>query len=147
MDGVGGAHYLTYWNVSLDAEVEVEVTRVNEVAAHADAALTAYRETDFGYSPGLTVMRGVRIPEDSLGVCVSSDGWAIIHTNDEYFQTVTHSDRELDGMCQRVWFGDILEVPSICFIDRESAVAVIDAWMSRGELLEAAGFSDDLFTC
>jgi hypothetical protein len=145
MDRVENAHYLRYWDLDEDAETGGDVTSAARVATKADAVAASYRRAGFDSYPGLTLQRGVDVPQDSLGICVAPFGWAIIHTNDEYFQTITHSDRKLDGVEHRVWFGDILEIGTVCFIDRDLAIEVIGTWMSGGGLLEAAGFTDDLF--
>jgi hypothetical protein len=145
MDRVVAPHYLCHWGIAENGMTGGDVASVAEVAAQADVVAAAYQEDGFSSYPGLTLMRGVDVPEDSLGICVAPFGWAIIHTNDEYFQEVTHSDRAPDGVKHKVWFEDILEVGTVCFLDRELAIEVIDTWMAGGGLLAAAGFSDDLF--
>ena len=146
MDGVvARPHYLRYWDVEEDAEFAGEVTTAADVAAKADAAAASYEQAEFGSFPGLTLQRGPDMPGDSLGIYVAPFGWAIIYTNEEFFQLITHSDREPDGVEHQVWFDDILEIGTVCFIDRELAIAVIETWMAGGGLLEAARFTDDLF--
>ncbi|WP_194913699.1 hypothetical protein [Catenulispora rubra] len=138
-------HHLRYWDPTEKEETGTNVTSAAEVAATADAVAATYREQDFGSYPGLTLQRTPDAPADSLGICVAPFGWALIHTDEDFAQTITHSDRPLDGTDQQVWFDDILEVGTVCFIDRELAVEVIGSWMTGGGLLEAAGFTDDLF--
>lgn len=147
MDAGVKPHHLRYFDLEREAETGGDVTSAAEVAAKADEVAAAYRDDPgFGHCPGLTLMRGAGVPEDSLSICVAPDRWAVIHYED-YCQTITHSDREPTGVCESVFFDDVLEIPAVCFIDRSLALEVIEAWMSGGGLLESAGFSDDLFTC
>src|SRR5258708_4607223 len=113
MDQAGNQHhrhYLRYWSLGLETFTGSDVTSVADVIAEADAVAAAYQEADFGSYPGLTLIRGVdgpggrpdvdEMPEDSLGICVAPPhGWAIFRTKD-YYQVITHSDRELDGQCR-----------------------------------------------
>ncbi|MEU1596061.1 hypothetical protein ABZ468_25205 [Streptomyces sp. NPDC005708] len=61
-------------------------------------------------------------------------------------QTVTRGPRSPERSRQRVRFDDLLEIPSDCFIDRALAIGTVSLWMAEDALLQAAGFSDDLFS-
>ncbi|MEY9855433.1 hypothetical protein ABH935_001037 [Catenulispora sp. GAS73] len=138
-------HYLRYWDLTEKEETGGDAISAAEVVATADAVAASYREQDFGSYPGLTLQRAAGTPADSLGICVAPFGWALIHTDEGFAQMITHSDRPLDGTDQQVWFEDILEIGTVCFIDRGLAVEAIGTWMACGGLLAAAGFTDDLF--
>lgn len=70
---------------------------------------------------------------------------AVVHTDDDFFQTVTRGPRTSDRTRRTVRFDDLLEIPSDCFVDRTLAIDTVSLWMTEDALPPAAGFSDDLF--
>lgn len=149
MDGVAvnGTYYLRSWDPTSREETGHQVSSVEEVAKAADLIGEAYRRAEVSYLPGLALWRGIEEPENSLSVGIAPDGWAIVHTNDEFFQVVTHGSHERDGVRRSVQLDDFLEIPTVCFIDKDLALETVAHWMATGELLPSAGFSDDLFSC
>ncbi|MFK0158760.1 hypothetical protein ACIQVL_39590 [Streptomyces sp. NPDC090499] len=119
---------------------------VAEVVARADEAAQAYRAEGADCLPGVSLWRGADLPENALNLAIGPTGWALIHTDGEFFQTVTRGPRSQPGTRHRVLFDDLLEIPSDCFIGRELAIDTVSLWMTQDALLEAAGFSDDLFS-
>lgn len=149
MDGaaVTEGYYLRYWEPTTRKETGQHVRSVGEVAKVADLIGEAYRQAEVAYLPGLALWRGVEEPENSLSLGIAPDGWAIVHTSEEFLQTVTRGSREPDGVRRPVQFDDFLEIPTVCFIERELALETVARWMATGELLSEAGFSEDLFSC
>ncbi|MBA9007272.1 hypothetical protein [Thermomonospora cellulosilytica] len=146
MDGVGGSHYLRYWHPTSREENGCEVCSVADVAEKVRQAEEAYRQAWVDYLPGVSIWREADVPEDSLSLGAAPDGWAIVHTDSEFLQMATRSGSEPDGVLRRVQFDDFLEIPNVCFIDKNLAVEVIALWMTSGELMDEVGFSDDLFS-
>lgn len=144
---VRGSHYLRYWHPTTNEETGYEVAGVSDVVAAAELVAGAYREAHVDYLPGIALWRGADVPQNALGIGIAADGWAIVHTDEEFFQQVTRSSRKPDGIRRNVQFDEFLEIPSVCFIAEESAVETVAHWMATGELLDSAGFSDDLFSC
>ncbi|GAA4259055.1 hypothetical protein [Dactylosporangium darangshiense] len=66
-----------------------------------------------------------------------------MHTDDEFWQTVTRVDRA--GGNLKVCFDDFLEIPAACFVVEEIALSVVAHWMAAGTLPPDAPFSDELF--
>ncbi|MFD7729411.1 hypothetical protein ACFV6F_03350 [Kitasatospora phosalacinea] len=109
---------------------------VAEVVAEADQAAYAYRAEGADCLPGVSLWRGVDLPENSLSLAIGPSGWAVIHTDGEFFQTVTRGPRSQQQTRHKVRFDDLLEIPSDCFIGRGLAIDTVSLWMT---------FSDDLF--
>jgi hypothetical protein len=145
--GGSGLFYLRHWHPMTREEIGCEVDSVADVVGTAEHAMEAYRRAGVGWLAGVSIWRGIDTPEDSLSICLALEGWALIHTNSELWQTITRSHGAPPGIRRKVRFDDFLEIPSACFIDKALAIEAVTTWMERGELLEAAGFSDDLFSC
>lgn len=148
MEGVAvsAGHFLRYWHPTSGQEIARTISDVAEVVHAADVATDTYRQAKVSYLPGISIWRGVDVPENALGLGIASDGWAIIHTDEEYWQTITRSSRELDGVLRMVRFDDSVEVPGVSFIDRDLAVEVVAYWLATGDILESVRFSDDLIS-
>jgi hypothetical protein len=127
-------------------EIGRQVASVAEVVAQADQAAQAYRAQGADCLPSVSLWRGADLPENSLSLAIGPTGWAVIHTDGEFFQTVTRGPRSQQRTRHRVRFGDLLEIPSDCFIGRMLAIDTVSLWMTEDVLLEAADFSDDLFS-
>ncbi|GAA1640614.1 hypothetical protein ACFQY4_22920 [Catellatospora bangladeshensis] len=138
--------YLRYYRPHTHAEVGGEITEPAEVERLGDLALAEHAAAGVGYLPGLTLWRDADTPEDSLGICVAADGWALIHTDDDLFQQVTRGGRAPDGTRRRVAWDDFLTVPTACFLDRGQAVAAIRLWWRGGDVRGSGLFSNDLDT-
>ncbi|MFB7336020.1 hypothetical protein ACFC00_30995 [Streptomyces adustus] len=143
--GAARAFYLRYWQPADQVEIGYRVTSVAEVVAHADRAAQIYRAARADCLVGVSVWRGADIPENALNLAIGPTRWAIVHTDAEFFQTVTRDPRSPERTRQEVRFDDLLEIPSDCFIDRALAIDTVSLWMSEDALLQAAGFSNDLF--
>ncbi|MBR7838842.1 hypothetical protein KDL01_36585 [Actinospica durhamensis] len=76
---------------------------------------------------------------------IAPDGWAVIHTDEGFGQQVTRGSCEPDGTLRGACFDDMLEVPGVCFIAEDLAVAAVAHWIESGEALPRAGFSYDLY--
>ncbi|WP_327249938.1 hypothetical protein [Streptomyces sp. NBC_01320] len=140
-----GAFCLRYWQPTDQVEIGCQVTGVPEVVAHADRAARVYRAQGADCLAGVSLWRGADSPENSLSLAIGPPCWAIVHTDAEFFQTVTRGPRSPERTPQKVRFDDLLEIPSDCFIDRALAIDTVSLWMTEDALLQAAGFSDDLF--
>jgi hypothetical protein len=125
-------------------EMSTEVSTAVEVLTVVDRACTFYRDEASELLPGISLWRTADSPEDSLSPVVATDTWAIIHTDENYFQTVTRSRLSSDGRRRRAYFTDVLGIPAACFVPKELAVGTLATWMKTGNLLNEAGFSDDL---
>lgn len=143
-------YQLWSWPSGSWEETVSQVTGVAEVVAAADRIADTYRASGINYLPGLALWRGVDLPENSLCICVAADGWAIVHTDDDLWQTVTHGpyssehseySERFGRTLRKVCFGEFLEIPGRCFLDKDLAVETVSYWMESGELLERAGFS------
>lgn len=143
---MSSSYYLRFWDPTSGEEAGREAGGVGDVAVAADLAGEAYRRAGVCFLPGLALWRGVDEPGDSLGLGIAPDGWAVVHTDHQFFQVVTRGSRALDGVRRAVQFDDFLEIPSACFIGRGLALEAVAYWMATGGLLPRAGFSDDLFT-
>lgn len=143
---VSNTVYLRYW-LPGNKETGFEVSSVDEVVATAALVVNRYREAGVDYLPGIALWRTADTPENSLTFGIHPDGWAVIYTNEEYFQVVTRGSSGPRGVIYRVLLDDFLEIPAACFISRELAIQAISYWFSTGRALEAAGFSNDLFSC
>ncbi|WP_327247878.1 Imm1 family immunity protein [Streptomyces sp. NBC_01320] len=145
MEGaVTAEQYLRFWHPTTNRETGLEVSQVGQVVAAAEKALELYREAGVEDFPGLSLWRGKDIPEDSLNIGVSLDSWVLIHTNEDFWQTVTRSTDHPGGPLRRVIFDDSLEISARCFIDRDLAIEAIAHWLNGNGLLDAANFSEDL---
>ncbi|MGW4805558.1 hypothetical protein [Kitasatospora sp. NPDC004272] len=144
--GTSRAFFLRYWQPTNGVEVGCQVAGVAEVVAHADQAAQAYTAEEADRLPGISLWRGADLPENSLSIAIGPTGWAVIHTDDAFFQTVTRGPRSQQRTRHRVRFDDLLEIPGDCFIDRGLAIDTVSLWMTEDALLEAASFSDDLFS-
>lgn len=138
-----GGVFLRLWHPVTRAETGVAVWHVDEVARWAERATELHREAAAPL-PGIALWRGSEQPGDSLGVAVARDGWAIVHTDEEFRQRVTRRRDGRRGPARSVRFDDVLEIPPACFIDRELAMRAVAQWMATRALLDEAGFSDDL---
>lgn len=136
-----------YWNPvnHLDVRSAV-VSTVAEVLTVVDRACLVYDAQDVSLLPGVSLWRTAEDPGNSLGLVVAPDSWAIIHTDNDYFQTVTRSRPSSNGQWRRAQFDDTLDVPTACFIRTALAIETVANWMETNELLPAAGFSNDLFS-
>lgn len=136
-----------YWNPidHLDVRAAV-VSTVAEVLMVVDRACRVYDAQGGGLLPGVSLWRTAEDPGNSLGLVVAPDAWAIIHTDNDYFQTVTRSQPHSNGQSRRAYFDDTLDVPTACFIPTALAIKTVANWMETDELLPAAGFSNDLFS-
>ncbi|MGX1548348.1 hypothetical protein [Streptomyces adustus] len=143
--GAARAFYLRYWQPADQVEIGYQVTGVAEVVAHAGRAAQIYRAAGADCLAGVSVWRGADIPENSLNLAIGPTRWAIVHTDADFFQTVTRGPRSPERTRQKVRFDDLLEIPSDCFIDRALAIDTVSLWMSEDALLQTAGFSSDLF--
>lgn len=149
---VSNTAYLRYWlpNTNPDTEEELEagfeVGSVDEVVATAELVAKKYREAWVDYMPGISLWRTADTPANSLTLGIAPEGWAIIHTNEEFSQVVTRGPGGTGRVLHRVRLGEFLEIPAACFIPRELAIQAISCWFSTGRVLEAAGFSDDLLS-
>ncbi|MQY14458.1 hypothetical protein SRB5_46250 [Streptomyces sp. RB5] len=141
----GRAFPLSYWQPRSLSEIGCRVTCVEEVVVQADLAARLYQVEGAGCLAGVSLWRGVDIPGKSLGIGIGPTRWAIIHTDDEFFQTVTRGPRSGERTLRKVQFDEYLEIPGDCFIDRELAINTVSSWMNEEVLLPAAGFSNDLF--
>ncbi|MFJ2958558.1 hypothetical protein [Streptomyces sp. NPDC087270] len=143
--GVMQTFYLRYWNPSSGQEVALDVQQVDEVVASVERAAEIYGSEESDSLPGVALWSEVDTPENSLNIGVASDGWAVVHTDEEFFQVASH--RSIGSMeeLRRVRFDDFIEIPEVCFIDKTVAQEVIHHWMISGELLDAAGFSGELY--
>ncbi|GAA3485653.1 hypothetical protein [Streptomyces yanii] len=137
-------HYLRFWHPTTNREAGLEVSQVEQVVTAAEKALELYREAGVEDFPGLSLWRGEDIPEESLNIGVSQDGWVLIHTSEDFWQAVTRSTDHPGGPLRRVIFDDSLEISARCFIDRVLAIEAIAHWLKGDGLLEAANFSEDL---
>ncbi|MEU1202584.1 hypothetical protein ABZ446_41085 [Streptomyces sp. NPDC005813] len=144
--GTTGSFYLRYWQPTAQVETGCHVAGVAEVVAHADQAAQIYLAAGVDCLAGVSLWRGADIPENSLSLAIGPTRWAVIHTDDEFWQTVTRGPRSPERTLRRVRFDDQLEIPSDCFIDRTLAIDTVSLWMTKDALLQAAGFSDDLFS-
>jgi hypothetical protein len=136
-----------YWNPINHIDVSVTVvSTVAEVLIVVDQACQLYDAQGVNLLPGVSLWRTAEDPANSLGLVVAPDGWAIIHTDNDYFQTVTRSQPNSNGQCRRAHFDEILDVPTACFIDTALAINTVANWMETDDLLPAAGFSNDLFS-
>lgn len=129
-----------------DVDVSIAVSTVTDVLVVVDRARQLYDTQGAGLLPGVSLWRTADDPEDSLCLVVAPDAWAIVHTDSDYFQTVTRSQPHSNGQHRRAYFGDILDIPTACFIPTAIAVETVTRWMEAGDLLSAAGFSSDLFS-
>jgi hypothetical protein len=143
--GTTTAFYLRYWQPTAHVEIGCHVADVTEVVEHADRAAQLYRSNGSDCLPGVSLWRSADIPENSFNIAIGPARWAIVHTNVEFFQTVTRGPRSQERTRQTVRFDDLLEIPSDCFIDRTLAIDTVSLWMTKDALLPAAGFSNDLF--
>jgi hypothetical protein len=139
--------YVRCWHPVTREESGREATSAEDVAEMAKQAANEYRDAKVDFLPGLALWRGVDVPENSLTLGVALDGWAIIYTDEEFLQKITRGPGELDGVCRKIQLDDFLDIPSVCFIPQDLAMNTISFWIATGQLLEAAGFSNDLFTC
>jgi hypothetical protein len=142
--GAGRAFYLSYWHPSTCTEIGRPVAGVDEVVTLADQAAELYLAEGGDRLAGMALSHGADVPENSLNLFVGPARWAIAHYAD-FSQTVTRDPHRADRTWQTVQFDEPLEIPSNCFIDRALAIATVSLWMGEDVLLEAAGFSDDLF--
>ncbi|MFJ4851699.1 MULTISPECIES: hypothetical protein [unclassified Streptomyces] len=142
--GTAGAFYLRYWQPTDRVEIGCHGANVAEVIAHAARAAQVY-STESDYLAGVSLWRGADIPENSFNIAIGPTRRAIVHTDSEFFQTVTRGPRSPERTRLGVLFDDLLEIPSDCFIDRALAIDAVSLWMTTDTLLLAAGFSDDLF--
>jgi hypothetical protein len=129
-----------------DVEASIAVSTVAEVLVVVDRARRLYDARSASLLPGVSLWRTADGPEDSLCLVVAPDAWAIIHTDNDYFQTVTRSQPHSNGQHRRAYFDDILDVPTACFIPTALAIETAANWIETGDLLPAAGFSNDLFS-
>lgn len=136
-----------YWNPINHLDVcSAVVSTVAEVLMVVDRACQVYDTQGVSLLPGVSLWRTAEDPGNSLGLVVAPDAWAIIHTDNDYFQTVTRSQPNSNGQCRRAHFDDTLDVPAACFIPTALAIKTVANWMETNELLPAAGFSNDLFS-
>jgi hypothetical protein len=121
------------------------VSSMPEVRQQAEVAFEMYRSADVDYFPGVAVWRDPEDPANSLTICVIPDCIALIHTDEDYFQRVTDSGREPDGLMRRIQLDDFIEVPDRCFTEKEAALETVAFWMENGTLPESANFTANLF--
>ncbi|MFF5232668.1 hypothetical protein [Dactylosporangium sp. NPDC000521] len=136
----------TFRNPVNDVDVSIAVSTAAEVLVVVDRARRLYDTQGASLLPGVSLWRTADDPEDSLCLVVAPDAWAIVHTDNDYFQTVTRRQSHLNGQCRRAYFDDVLDIPTACFIPTALAVETVANWMETGDLLPAAGFSNDLFS-
>jgi hypothetical protein len=146
-DAHGRGAYLRYWHPVTCQEVGCEIATAGEVAALARRVAGEYLAAGAGYLPGLALWRDAETPQNSLCLGIAPDGWAVIHTDEGFGQQVTRGSREPDGTLRHVGFDEPLEIPSVCFIAEDLALAAVGHWIESGAALDRAGFSYDLFSC
>lgn len=101
--GSPGAFFsLRYWEPATRVEIGCHVTSVAEVAAHADRAARIYRAEGADCLPGLSLWRGRDLAENSLSLAIGPTHWAIVHTDADFYQTVTRGPRSPRQTRQRV---------------------------------------------
>lgn len=139
--------YSRYWRPTTGEEVGREIATADEVAAIAHAAASEFLTAGIGCLPGLALWRDAETPENSLCLGIAPDGWAVIHTDEGFGQQITRGPHKPDGTLRCVCFDDLLEIPGVCFIAEDLAVAAVAHWIESGQVPACAGFSYDLDSC
>lgn len=138
--------HLRYWEPRGSTHVDRVISTVDELLREVDVAVRKYRDVGAEWYPGVSLAWGVEDPEDSISIAVAPDGWAIIYTDQHYWQRVTRGGLEPDGTYRNVKFDDYLAIGTSCFIDRHKAIGLVEAWMGGVDVKNWDMFSDDLLS-
>lgn len=141
----GNKFQLKFWHPLTRELIERVVTSIAEVRQQAEVAFEMYRSEGVDYYPGIAVWSGDDDPANSLTICATPEGYALIYTDEDYLQTVTASGREPDGAAQRIQLDDFIEVPNRAFLDKEAALGIVAAWMESGTLPDDADFTNEIY--
>lgn len=131
--------YLQYWHPATREMLSRELDTVDEVMTVARLVEDEYRRATVDFLPGLALWRDAETPQNSLSLGIAQDGWAVIHTDEDFFQKVTRGPRPPDGIRRRVLFEDFLEVSSSCFIAGATAIEAVSHWRLIHKYLGGSG--------
>jgi hypothetical protein len=128
-----------YWNQGNVDRQSQTVSSEAEVEALASGLLAQYEAAN-------DIAPGIELRRDSSGaglsVAVTSGGWALIHTDQEFNQHCTRAGSDGDASLDVMW-EEAQSIPESWFIPKPLALRGVARYIADGGLADEIPWSDD----
>ena len=129
-----------YWNQGSIEQQTRDVSSESDVEALAGELLSQYEAAN-------DIAPGIELRRDSSGaglsVAVTSDGWALIHTDSSFNQHCTRgSNGDSDAALDVMW-EEAQSVPQAWFVPKNLALRGVARYLADGGLADEITWSED----
>jgi len=129
-----------YWNQGSIERQSQPVSSEAEVEKLA-AGLLAQYEAAGDLAPGIELRRDSS--GAGLSVAVTADGWALIHTDQDFDQHCTRGSSSDDDAALDVMWEEAQSIPKAWFIPKQLALHGVARYIADGGLADEITWSDD----
>jgi hypothetical protein len=129
-----------YWNQGSIERQSQPVSSEAEVEKLA-AGLLAQYEAAGDIAPGIELRRDAS--GAGLSIAVTADGWALIHTDQDFVQHCTRGSSSDDDAALEVMWEESQSVPKSWFIAKQPALRGVARYIADGGLADEITWSDD----
>ncbi|HZM76563.1 MAG TPA: hypothetical protein VFC19_12600 [Candidatus Limnocylindrales bacterium] len=128
-----------YWNQGSIERQTRDVSSEGDVEALAGELLSQY-ESAGDMAPGIELRRDSS--GAGLSVALTSDGWALIHTDSEFTQHCTRSSNGGDAALDVMW-EEAQSIPQAWFVPKNLALRGVARYLADGGLADEITWSED----